>query len=168
LLAAAPAVAHHSPAAFDMTRQVTIVGTVASFEWANPHAYLSLRDDADGRTWLIELVSPSALKQYGWTAATLAKGDRVSVIASPSRTPERSTAFLQSIEKAGSVLYANALPGTGATPPNAGSPDGPRQNAGAILSREARRLLARRASPARGRHCRAPGLGSYSAPRPSS
>jgi hypothetical protein len=129
LLAAATAVAHHSPAAFDMTRQVKIVGTVASFEWANPHAYLSLRDDADGRTWLIELVSPSALKQFGWTAATLAKGDRVTVMASPSRTPERSTAFLQSIEKAGNVLYANALPGTGAGPPNAGSPGGPPQNA---------------------------------------
>ncbi len=129
LLAAAPAVAHHSPAAFDMTRQVTIAGTVASFEWANPHAYLSLRDDADGRTWLIELVSPSALKQYGWTAATLAKGDRVTVTASPSRTPERSTAFLQSIEKAGSVLYVNPAR-AGAPPPNTAPPGGPPQNAG--------------------------------------
>ena len=131
LLAAAPAVAHHSPAAFDMTRQVTIVGTVASFEWANPHAYVSLRDDADGRTWLIELVSPSALKQYGWTAATLAKGDRVTVVASPSRDADRSTAFLQSIAKAGSVLYTNPVTSAGATPPIAGSPGGARQNAGA-------------------------------------
>jgi Family of unknown function (DUF6152) len=130
LLAAASAAAHHSPAAFDLSRQVKIVGTVASFEWANPHVYISVRDDADGRTWRIELVSPSALRQYGWTAATLAQGDRVTVMASPSRTPERGTALLQSIEKAGTVLYANALPGTGATPPNAGSPSDPPQNAG--------------------------------------
>src|SRR4051812_12304760 len=122
LLAAAPAVAHHSPAAFDMTRQVTIAGTVASFEWANPHAYLSVRDDADGRTWLIELVSPANLRQYGWTAATLAKGDRVTVTASPSRSAERSTAFLQSLEKAGSVLYVNPAR-AGAPPPNAAPTD---------------------------------------------
>jgi hypothetical protein len=129
LLAAAPAAAHHSPAAFDMARQVTIAGTVASFEWANPHAYLSVRDDADGRTWLIELVSPANLRQYGWTAATLAKGDRVTVMASPSRTPERNTGFLQSIEKAGSVLYVNPAR-AGAAPPNAAPPGGPPQNAG--------------------------------------
>jgi len=129
LLAAAPAVAHHSPAAFDMTRQVTIAGTVASFEWANPHAYLSVRDDTDGRTWLIELVSPANLRQYGWTAATLAKGDRVTVTASPSRTADRTTGFLQSLEKAGSVLYVNPAR-AGAPPPNAAPPGGPPQNAG--------------------------------------
>jgi hypothetical protein len=129
LLAATPALAHHSPAAFDMTRQVTIVGTVASFEWANPHAYLSLKDDADGRTWRIELASPSNLRQYGWTAATLATGDRVTVEASPSRNPERSSALLQSIEKAGSVLYENPAR-AGAPPPNAAPPGGSPQNTG--------------------------------------
>src|SRR3954447_8717176 len=96
LLAAASAVAHHSPAAFDMSRQVTIAGIVASFEWANPHAYLSVRDDADGRTWRLEL-SPANLKQYGCTEATPAKGDRVTVTASPSRTADRTTGYLQSI-----------------------------------------------------------------------
>src|SRR5262245_9212687 len=117
LLAAAPATAHHSPAAFDMLKQVTIAGTVTSFEWANPHAYVSVTDDADGRTWLIELVSPSNLKQYGWTPATLAKGDRVTITASPARNAARSTAYLQSIEKAGSVLYVNPRPVSGAPPP---------------------------------------------------
>jgi len=129
LLASAAAVAHHSPAAFDMSRQVTIAGTVASFEWANPHAYLSVRDDADGRTWRLELLSPANLKQYGWTEATLAKGDRVTVTASPSRTADRTTGYLQSIEKAGSVLYANPRAGAGAAPPTAGAPGGPPRSA---------------------------------------
>jgi hypothetical protein len=122
LLAATPAIAHHSPAAYDMPKQVTFAGTVTSFEWANPHAYVSVENDADGRTWLVELVSPSALKQYGWTPTTLAKGDRVTVTASPARNAARSTAFLQSIEKSGSVLYVNPRPVAGAPPgfaPNA-------------------------------------------------
>jgi|KBSSwiStaDraftv2_1062776.scaffolds.fasta_scaffold5395792_1 Family of unknown function (DUF6152) len=38
------AYAHHSPAAYDMAAQVTIEGTVANFEWANPHAYVSLQE----------------------------------------------------------------------------------------------------------------------------
>ena len=136
LLAAAPAIAHHSPAAFDMLKQVTIAGTVTSFEWANPHAYVSVEDDADGRTWLIELVSPSNLKQYGWTPTTLAKGDRVTITASPSRNAARSTAFLQSIEKSGSVLYVNPRPVAGAPPASAPSaaagaaPPGPRPPGG--------------------------------------
>jgi hypothetical protein len=148
LLAAAPALAHHSPAAFDMQRQVTIAGTVASFEWANPHTYVTVENEADGRMWVIELVSPSALRQYGWSSATLAKGDRVTVTASPSRNAASSTAFLQSIEKSGTVLYANPRPGAGppggpgpttaagsaqassagprgAPPPNAGPPGAP-------------------------------------------
>jgi hypothetical protein len=116
LLAAAHAIAHHSPAGYDMLKQVTIAGTVTRFEWANPHAYVSVEDDADGRTWLIELVSPSALKRFGWSPATLANGDRVTLTVSPSRDPARRTAFLQSIEKSGSVLYVNPGPSARALP----------------------------------------------------
>jgi hypothetical protein len=61
-------------------------------------------------------VSPSNLKQYGWTPATLAKGDRVTVTASPARNAARNTAFLQSIEKSGRVLYVNPRPVAGAPP----------------------------------------------------
>src|SRR5262245_12614490 len=123
LIAAAPAIAHHSPAAFDMQRQVTIAGTVTNFEWANPHVYVTVENEADGRMWVVELVSPSAMRQYGWSSATLAKGDRVTVTASPSRNPASSTAFLQSIEKSGSVLYVNPRPAAaaGGAPGGAGS-----------------------------------------------
>ena len=58
--------AHHSPAAYDMATQVTIEGTVANFEWTNPHAYLTLRKAttaAEERVWQIELFSPSSLKR---------------------------------------------------------------------------------------------------------
>jgi Family of unknown function (DUF6152) len=131
VLNAAPAIAHHSPAAFDMQKQVTIAGTVTSFEWANPHAYVSVENEADGRTWLVELVSPSNLKQYGWTPATLAKGDRVTITASPARNAAHSTAYLQSIEKSGNVLYVNPRPVAGAPPPGSA----PNASAGAPAAR---------------------------------
>ncbi len=107
-LAAPGAYAHHSPAAYDMTAQVTIEGTVADFEWANPHAYVSLQEttaSGEQRVWQVELFSPSAMKQYGWTAATLAAGDRVKVVASPGRNRARNVAFLQTLERSGTLLF---------------------------------------------------------------
>ncbi|MEO6339511.1 MAG: DUF6152 family protein, partial [Caulobacteraceae bacterium] len=36
------AVAHHSFAMFDNTKEVTLVGTVKSFQWTNPHSWLQV------------------------------------------------------------------------------------------------------------------------------
>lgn len=120
-LAAPLALAHHSPAAYDQEAQITIEGTVTDFEWANPHAYVTVKEDtASGgeRVWLVELVSPSALKQSGWSPSTLAAGDRVTVTARPSRNRERDIAFLLSVEKSGTVLLEtrNLIAPSGAPP----------------------------------------------------
>src|SRR5207249_6110997 len=61
--------AHHSFAMFDTTKSVTISGTVTTFEWTNPHAYIEV--DVPGKEgsvqhWSIELGSPSILQQSGW------------------------------------------------------------------------------------------------------
>ncbi len=37
---AAPAVAHHSQAMFDTSQEILLKGTVARFDWVNPHMYL--------------------------------------------------------------------------------------------------------------------------------
>ena len=37
-----PVVAHHSPAAFDRTKKVTLVGTVKEFRWQNPHTWIEV------------------------------------------------------------------------------------------------------------------------------
>ena len=36
------AIAHHSTAEFDYTKQVTIKGTVKEVQWTNPHSYIQL------------------------------------------------------------------------------------------------------------------------------
>ena len=51
--AAPPAIAHHSSAMFDLTQEVTLRGTVTKFAWTNPHAYLTLRNEANGAEQLI-------------------------------------------------------------------------------------------------------------------
>ena len=51
LLASTPALAHHSFAMFDQTKELTLVGTVREFQWTNPHSWIQLtvRDSA-GKT----------------------------------------------------------------------------------------------------------------------
>jgi len=43
--------AHHSSAMYDDKQSVTVEGTVARFEWSNPHVYIYLKQmTADGNT----------------------------------------------------------------------------------------------------------------------
>jgi hypothetical protein len=86
VLLALPAWAHHSFAMFDMTKQVTLVGTVSEFQWTNPHSYIEI--DVPGENgavkhWSIELGSPSILQQSGWKFSTLKKGDKATLIINP-------------------------------------------------------------------------------------
>ena len=38
-LLCAPASAHHSQSMFDTTQEIVLEGTVARFDWVNPHMY---------------------------------------------------------------------------------------------------------------------------------
>jgi hypothetical protein len=83
LLAALPALAHHSfQAEYDADKPVTLKGTVTRVEWTNPHArfYVDVKDDSGKVTnWNFELASPNGLMRQGWTRHSLKVGDVVSV-----------------------------------------------------------------------------------------
>lgn len=54
-LAGAAASGHHSQAMFDTTQEVVIEGTVARFDWVNPHMYLIVETTGpDGKPALVE------------------------------------------------------------------------------------------------------------------
>src|SRR5512142_2852813 len=64
LYSAAPALAHHSNVAFEVTKVVTITGVVKAFEWRNPHTWviLTIDDGKDGKTdWAVEGRAPGVL-----------------------------------------------------------------------------------------------------------
>src|SRR5688572_32599261 len=51
----APASAHHSQSMFDTTKEIVIEGTVARFDWVNPHMYLVVATTGpDGQPALVE------------------------------------------------------------------------------------------------------------------
>ncbi len=83
-----PAHAHHSIAGmYDVREEVTIEGTVEELRFRNPHPILILGvEDGEGASqWLLEMDNRRELDRIGMTSETLQPGDRVIVIANPSR-----------------------------------------------------------------------------------
>lgn len=86
---AMPVFAHHSFTMFDMTKRVTLAGSVTSFEWTNPHSYIEIdvpQDQGVVKHWSIEMGSPSILQQSGWKFSSLKKGDKTTLIINPLKT----------------------------------------------------------------------------------
>lgn len=69
-LLAIPAHAHHAFAAeYDANQRITIKGTLTSFEWVNPHAWLHVDvKGPDGKVvnWAVEFGGPNALYRRGF------------------------------------------------------------------------------------------------------
>jgi hypothetical protein len=86
---ASPAAAHHSFAMFDVSKTVTVTGTVKELQWTNPHVilfvYADPRPDQQPELWTIELTSPGNLTRLGWSRHSLKTADRVSVEINPLR-----------------------------------------------------------------------------------
>ena len=67
-------VGHHSFAVFDHTQSVTVTGTVAKFQWTNPHGFLEMDyAAADGKMkhYTLELTSINMLTRAGWTSRSI-------------------------------------------------------------------------------------------------
>ena len=93
----APALAHHSQAMFDTSKEVLIKGTVERFEWTNPHMYLIVRTvGEDGKPELVQgegLATTQALVD-GLHKEDLPPGAHVVVRANPNRAGPGKTVRL--------------------------------------------------------------------------
>src|SRR6187455_1419945 len=92
----APVFAHHSPAAFEASKSITLTGTVKEFRWQNPHTWIEVNvPNSKGKTvlWGVELTSPTYLVRAGWKSNTIKPGDKVTVIVNPVRTGEPAGIF---------------------------------------------------------------------------
>ena len=83
-VATGPVLAHHSPAAFDRTKEVTLVGIVKEFRWQNPHTWIEVevpdeKDKSKLVVWGVELTSPTYLIRAGWKSNIIKPGDKVEI-----------------------------------------------------------------------------------------
>jgi hypothetical protein len=81
--------AHHGFVSwFDMTRSTTVKGTVTSFDWTNPHAYIyfDVKDEKGAIVkWSAELGALAMLARAGWKRDTLKPGDEITAIGNPAK-----------------------------------------------------------------------------------
>jgi hypothetical protein len=106
VLAAWPALAHHSFAMFDTKREVTLSGTVREFQWTNPHSWLqpSVPAGAASTEYSLELGSPNTMSRRGWRRTTFRPGDRVTVTMNPMRDGSPGGALVSAIDRDGKRL----------------------------------------------------------------
>jgi hypothetical protein len=117
--AAAPALAHHSRANFDLESVIEVEGVVTEFTWRNPHAFAvveSTSEDGGKELWTFELNSTPVLKRFGWQSNTLAVGDRVVARGNPDRDSERRFVYANVFVKNGAEIWAWGGPPRGAAP----------------------------------------------------
>jgi hypothetical protein len=86
--AASSALAHHSHAMFDHTREATVTGTVKEFVFRNPHVYLYVEvknDRGEMVTYSVEMSNIPNMIRQGISQSTFKAGDVVTVTVHPLR-----------------------------------------------------------------------------------
>lgn len=82
LAVSAPMWAHHGTANYDMTKLVTVKGTVTDFQFINPHTLILFdvkNDKGVVEHWQAEATSPNHLVRAGWTKTIIKAGDEITV-----------------------------------------------------------------------------------------
>jgi hypothetical protein len=82
---AVPALAHHSHAMFDHSKEVTITGTVTEYSFRNPHVFLYIDVEENGATvkYWVEMSNVPNMIRRGIVANTFEPGDMVTVNVNP-------------------------------------------------------------------------------------
>jgi hypothetical protein len=109
-LLSVPLLAHHGVAEYDMGKRVTLKGTIAFFDWSNPHTqvHIDVTDD-NGKVvhWDLENQPPSILTHAGWTKNSLKPGDQVSIVITPAKNGSPVGLLSEVIFPDGTVLTPN-------------------------------------------------------------
>ena len=113
-LAAAPTLAHHSRAMFDMGKNITLRGVVEEYRWQNPHSQIVVRvgagaaDPLTVETWTVEASAIGVMTSGGWTPRTYKFGEPITVVAHPNKTGSNLVLLFYTIKADGTRLYRAA------------------------------------------------------------
>ena len=89
LTVAVPMSAHHSAAAFETGKNLTIKGTVTEWFWANPHCLLKFdvkTDSGEVVHWVAETQAPANMIDAGWRKNSFKGGEEVTVTVRPAKS----------------------------------------------------------------------------------
>ena len=101
---------HHSRANFMFDTVLELEGTITSFEYRNPHTFLSIETTTaagEVQEWLLAANSIASLKSAGWNADTFAIGEKVIVTGNPDRNENKHLMYLDIVTKLDGSVYAS-------------------------------------------------------------
>ena len=99
--------AHHSFAAYNTEKEVTIKGEVKIFAFQNPHSGIQVMvPDGTGTSvsWIAETGSPTGLAKLGWRRSILKPGDTVTLVLHPLKDGGNGGIVVRAILADGTVL----------------------------------------------------------------
>jgi hypothetical protein len=109
LAAATTATAHHSfSAAFDLTKPVTVKGTIALIRLENPHSWFFLDvKDASGKVerWAFEAGTPSGMIRNGFKPGIIKQGVEVTIKGFHARDQAQNMGMLRELVLADGTSY---------------------------------------------------------------
>jgi len=95
------ALAHHSfQAEFDISKPMTVKGTVSKVEWVNPHVYVhvDVKDDKGVVTrWAFETLGPGRMRAEGMSKQTFGIGRVVTLKGYAARDGSKNLGFLRQV-----------------------------------------------------------------------
>src|SRR6266852_9627479 len=80
LLVSGVALAHHGANLYDMSKAVTLKGTVTKFVWGSPHnqVFFDVTDDkGEVAHWVVSTEPALVMLERGWTGKSIKVGDQV-------------------------------------------------------------------------------------------
>ena len=101
ILAAAPEAHHAIAAIYDSSKQMTLEGVVAEFQFISPHPIVVIEvvgRGGDKESWRLEMDNRGELSAVGMRADTLKKGDRVVVRGGVARDQSRAL-YIRRLER---------------------------------------------------------------------
>jgi hypothetical protein len=110
VVAATTVSAHHSfAAAFDMTKPVTVQGTVAQVRLENPHSwfFLDVKDPVSGEVarWAFEAGTPGGMIRNGFKPDLIKKGSVVTIKGFHAKDPTQKMGMLRELITADGTSY---------------------------------------------------------------
>jgi len=106
---AASAAAHHSfAAAFDMSKPVSVTGTIAQVRLENPHSWFFVdvtRPDGKVERWSFEAGTPSGMIRNGFKPGLIKKGVTVTIKGVHARDASQNVGMLRELITADGTVY---------------------------------------------------------------
>jgi len=108
-LYASPVTAHHSAAVFYNTNDepISIKGTVAKFNFRNPHAIVELmviNETGETERWTCETSAPSALRRRGWSQEVMQEGNTMTLWGIRARDGSNLMRITRAIKEDGTEI----------------------------------------------------------------